>query len=257
MIGISTLTTFPCSPILEAAESKLHLTVYRRLPFGRPGGRDAAALGLPLDGMVEASNTVTLDLSILRDRRDWVDCSAFVIAYDPLAHLLSAPVNLYAETYLGRSRFGELAARNGENYPLILMVPHRGVTSLSECGIHLNACADLPPLCPAGTVEQEAQATRDAVMPHLEFQGPAEIPAGGYADVDVLAVGLDGTPFLPPLTVQLETTAGYLPKTRLTTRNGSARFKVGALGLEPGDVFKVKGGFRLFSGADEIAFTVS
>ena len=48
----------------------------------------------------------------------------------------------------------------------------------------------------------------------------------------------------------------YLPKRRVSAPSGSASFKVAATGLDPGDTFKVKVGFRNYSGLLDVPFEV-
>ena len=51
--------------------------------------------------------------------------------------------------------------------------------------------------------------------------------------------------------VYLEAVSGQLPQSRVSLSKGSAGFRVGAFGLEPGAVIRVKAGFRFFSGLAE------
>lgn len=56
--------------------------------------------------------------------------------------------------------------------------------------------------------------------------------------------------------VYLEATGGFLPKQRVAMKQGKGSFPIVAMGLEPGDAFKIKAGFRNFSGVLDIPFTV-
>lgn len=63
---------------------------------------------------------------------------------------------------------------------------------------------------------------------------------GEYVDLQ-LAWNKDGSPCREVATFTLESDAGYLPKTKVTTDSeGKARFKVMPLGLDTGDLIKVK-----------------
>lgn len=93
----------------------------------------------------------------------------------------------------------------------------------------------------------------DAAFPKVELiNGGGAIVADGYANVTVWLSSDEGK----DATLYLEETGGYLPKKRVQTTDGLATFKVGALGLEPGDSFKVKVGMRNFSGMLDIPFEV-
>ncbi|MDO8607280.1 MAG: phage tail tube protein [Phaeospirillum sp.] len=48
----------------------------------------------------------------------------------------------------------------------------------------------------------------------------------------------------------------YLPKRRIQMSGGTANFRIGALGLEPGDEVRVKVGFKYFTGLDDITIPV-
>jgi len=56
--------------------------------------------------------------------------------------------------------------------------------------------------------------------------------------------------------VYIQTTGGYVNKQRVTVTPDGANIVVRALDLEPGDTFKVKAGWRNYSGASEIKYTV-
>ena len=100
-----------------------------------------------------------------------------------------------------------------------------------------------------------------AAMPGVRLTGGGgPIKAGGSSNVEVALVDADAkadaTPLLRSTTLYLEETAGFLPKRRIAVQNGTASFNVLATGLDPGDRFKVKVGFRNFSGVLDIPFEV-
>ena len=71
-------------------------------------------------------------------------------------------------------------------------------------------------------------------------------------------VDSDGTTIEKEVTVYLESTGGYLPKTRVTTTNkGLGTFKVTALGLASSETFKVKIGLRNYTGVVDVAYTIN
>ncbi len=94
----------------------------------------------------------------------------------------------------------------------------------------------------------------DVAFPKVELvSGGGSIDADGYALVTVRLSSDEGK----DATLHMEETGGYLPKKRVQTVGGLASFKIGALGLEPGDSFKVKVGMRNFSGMLDIPFEVA
>jgi hypothetical protein len=100
--------------------------------------------------------------------------------------------------------------------------------------------------------------TRDAIS-QLKNEGMLEIalegPDTAVADTPVTVnfqVTRRGYPIPCPVDVELESVGGYLPKPRIrTTASGEGQFRVIPLGLEPGETFKVKAGFRFFAGLGE------
>ena len=88
--------------------------------------------------------------------------------------------------------------------------------------------------------------------------GGESISADGTDTVKFKMTDSDGKAIKKEVTLYLESTGGYLPKTRLETdANGIGEFKVQALGLESGDMFKIKIGFRNFTGMTDVEYTVS
>ena len=94
----------------------------------------------------------------------------------------------------------------------------------------------------------------DDAFPSIDLNsGGGLIPIDGFADVQVSLTSEEGK----DAELYLEATAGYLPKRRVRTTSGVARFRVGALGLQAGDCFKVKVGLRNFSGMLDVPFEVA
>ena len=96
---------------------------------------------------------------------------------------------------------------------------------------------------------EEAMALRDTFLPALTMDGPASVRAGGSTTLSISSFW-KGAPCTRPLTVELESVNGYLPKTRLTF-TGQASFPVMALGLAAGDSMRIKAGFRYRASVDE------
>ena len=86
--------------------------------------------------------------------------------------------------------------------------------------------------------------------------GGGQIKAGGTDTVSVQLIDADAKPIVHATTLFLEETGGYLPKRRVLAPGGSASFNVSAIGLDPGDTFKVKVGFRNYSGLLDVPFEV-
>lgn len=93
----------------------------------------------------------------------------------------------------------------------------------------------------------------DQAFPAVELvSGGGQVASNRYAEVTVCLASDEGK----DTTLYLEETGGYLPMKRVQTVGGLATFKVGALGLQAGDAFKVKVGLRNFSGMLDVPFEV-
>ena len=95
-------------------------------------------------------------------------------------------------------------------------------------------------------------------FPHFEVtSGGGAIDADATDTVNFKMVDNDDTLIEEDSEAYLESTGGYLPKTRVPITDGLGSFKVTALGLESGDEFKVKIGFRNLTGVHDVSYTVS
>ena len=95
-------------------------------------------------------------------------------------------------------------------------------------------------------------------FPHFEItSGGGAIDADATDTVNFKMIDNDDTLIEKTSEAYLESTGGYLPKTRVPITDGLGSFKVTALGLESGDAFKVKIGFRNLTGMHDVSYTVS
>ena len=87
--------------------------------------------------------------------------------------------------------------------------------------------------------------------------GGGSIASDGVDTVEFKMVDGDGKTISKNTDLYLEATGGYLPKQRVTTKDGVGSFKVKALAMDSGDKFKVKIGFRNFTGMKDVEYTVA
>jgi len=97
----------------------------------------------------------------------------------------------------------------------------------------------------------------EALPTFVVTNGGGGIDADAYETVDFKMVDSDGSTINHATDVYLEHTGGYLPKQRVSITDGTGSFKVGALGMSAGDTFKVKIGFRNYSGLADVDYTVA
>jgi len=94
-------------------------------------------------------------------------------------------------------------------------------------------------------------------MPKIKLlSGGGEVSANGTASVTVSLTDALNEPISRSTTLFLEETGGYLPKRRIELVDGVGSFKVMATGLAAGEQFKVKVGFRTYSGVLDVPFEV-
>lgn len=88
--------------------------------------------------------------------------------------------------------------------------------------------------------------------------GGGTVAADAIDTVEFKMVDNDGATIEKECELYLQSSGGYLPKTRIkTTSAGLGTFKTHALGLETGDRFKVKIGFRNFTGITDVEYVIS
>ena len=94
-------------------------------------------------------------------------------------------------------------------------------------------------------------------LPSFEIiSGGGSIDADGYDTVEFKMVDSSGATINHATEVYLENTGGYLPKQRIDITDGTGSFNVSALGLYSGDTFKVKIGFRNYTGIADVKYIV-
>ena len=87
--------------------------------------------------------------------------------------------------------------------------------------------------------------------------GGGVIASNDTQNVRVEIIDGAGVRFKRSSNLYLEETGGYLPLKRIPVVNGVADFTVSALGLKAGQAFKVKVGFRSYTGLLDVAFEVA
>ena len=97
----------------------------------------------------------------------------------------------------------------------------------------------------------------DRCMPKFRvLNGGGNIGVDGSSIVEVEMVDAGGNRILRDCNLYLEETGGYLPQKRVKSLNGVAKFRVAALQMTKGDEFKVKVGFRHYTGLLDVHFKV-
>ena len=259
------ITFFPDLPapvgfLLHVDEDGFSVAVYRSRQDTDPEDaiRDGGDFDVALTGMaVAVSAPVPVAYADLRRRPEFSDHGlwGFPLQEHDFRQPLGLPFNRAAETLLTK-RTREESLRRQENVPLRLLVPFRN-SAFSDCTLHVATHPDLPLVVDGTPEKMDLQESVAGAMPVLRLL-PVElvVPANGYGVAEVTVTDRDGQVLPAACDLYLEETGGYLPRRRIAVAEGLAAFKVGALGLEAGEAFRVKVGFRHFSGLADLNVTV-
>jgi hypothetical protein len=203
---------------------------------------------------------VCLDLDGMLGKGEWTDRASWVFPLDRSGIPL-APFNGYVATRETKARTPRLLAFAGCNCSLQIYVP------FASCD--LDGCSFSIALHPGhgliGNLDPGPEVTYEDVLAGAPHAFPSialaadtlDLAPESYATVTARLVTSAGKPIRDAdAELYLEHTGGYLPKLRVMTERGKASFRVGALGLEPGDTFRVKAGFRHYSGIAEVKVRV-
>ncbi len=97
-----------------------------------------------------------------------------------------------------------------------------------------------------------------SALPQIRLiAGGGQIAPQSSSTVTVEIANASGETLDRDTTLFLEETGGYLPLKRITARHGRATFKVMSTGLDLGERFKIKVGFRTYTGLLDVPFEVA
>ena len=255
-ITFSTDLPVPVGFVLHVGEDGFSAALYRPAREDDPEAlvRDGGDIGTPLTGMLVAvSAPVPVTYDDLRLRPEFSDHGlwAMPLREHDFRQPFGVPFNRAAETLVTK-RTREESLRRQENVPIRLLVPFRN-SAFSDCTLHVATHPDLPLVVDGTPEKMDLQDSIARAMPVLRLH-PSEltVPADGYGVAEVRVTDRDGRVLPAFCELHLEETGGYLPRRRVAVADGRASFKVGALGLEAGEAFRVKVGFRHFSGLADL-----
>jgi hypothetical protein len=241
---------YPCHFLLDVQPQAITLvTSVNDEQSGQPG----ETVHPDFEGMsLRPFPAFTLSMDDIKSRTDAKDCCWWGII-DREDYSPNGIMNLTAMSYsprmpLSLARFGRNA-----NTQVQFFLPYLngGFTEADFC-VSLRPGFQLAANIPFTPVARN-------VIGQLRNEGMLGItltgPDAAAADVPVtvsLQVTRRGEPIPCPVDVELESVGGYLPRPRVrTTASGEGQFRAIPLGLEPGETFKVKAGFRFFAGLGE------
>jgi len=218
------------------------------------------------DRLFCALGAVVLDIDAIQDRAEWSDHGNWLFPLSTpysagTAGLPLAPFNRFPVSLASKMPAPRHLAVAGINLPLQVYVPFK-TCDFTQCSFRLTLHPDyglvgnLDP-GPEHTAGEIPAIGRKA-LPSLRLNAPSALEPDASATVDVRVVNSRGRlvgDVAPE--VYLETTGGYLPQRRVQVENGTGAFRIMALGLEPGERFRIKAGFPHFSGVAEAEIAVA
>lgn len=251
----------PCGLIVDVNDTSITVRTYRQ--YQENGDVEGAApvdgstIDARLDGQTIAlSEPQVFDIASLIALNQGYDYACIIFPLICRADGLrgyagdrswqvNTPYNRTKETMIARRSPYEHFDRTREHTLMHFYVPHKAATA-SECALHLIIQDGFYPIVTGSTpVEQPVASTVAQVMPTLSMPTNATVTHDQFVSIPVSS-NSNAT-----LTVHMETTSGYITHQRIQVVNGSGSIKVGALGLDVGEKFKVKAGFRYFPGVTE------
>jgi hypothetical protein len=172
-----------------------------------------------------------------------------------------APFNVYSQSYRSKRDPRFTRVMTDQTWPVMVAVPCTGaafdecsflVRNSSQCHFssNLEGWTQLTQAPPTGVLALS--------LPTLQVSSPTlSMSPNSSATVDVRVLDCDGV--LYPhgeQTIFLEETGGLLPLRRIRSIGGLASFRISSVGMQSGESFRVKLGFRNISGCDEVAVSV-
>lgn len=225
-----------------------------------------------------AGTPVRIDLSVIRGFADFADCSSFNFFWDydhlRLPRLPSfgevgsyrlleniKPFNVFSMSRENKFTNQQCATLFMHTKPMgTIIVPFKD--SPIEDWIVVFNMLD-PALLrlssgEAATPTISLDVARYDFLPSIRFDDQdVRVAPDGSVVLGFSLTDAQGAVLKNAAEIHFESTGGYLPLSRIAIEGGRGSVRVVARDLEPGESFKVKAGFKYFSGVDECLVTVA
>lgn len=242
-------------PHQDAASPVMAATVTELLP-GKMLRSDLA------DKMfVELGSSVVRKNWLFKGAGEWTDACIWCMPIGSTG-APAMPFNATADNVDRKSTARYAASLRDQLDAVLIFVPFDG-TPFTECSIVVRANANLGIVSNVeGFVEsnaplQDIAAKMRPTINLVESQSSVTVDGRSTATVELVDPNTGKRITGVSCWLYLECTAGYLPYQRVKVKaDGTAVVHTMALGLQTGDTFKVKVGFKQFSGILDIPFNV-
>ena len=185
------------------------------------------------------------------------DASVYGLFVDRSGHPL--PAICVSEDHANRKAIAHRSADVRGVNPVVFVFKPFAADDFTKCSINLRSNPGLGFVSNVAAWEplDHLCAVEPLLLPGVEVSHEPTIAADGVSTVQVRVVNKETAETLSAhCDLFLEATGGYLPLQRIRVSDGLGSFKVRALGLEAGQKFKVKVGFRLMTGLADASFEV-
>lgn len=203
-------------------------------------------------------HSCSFDLIALSADPQWGDVASWHVYASPKNSLYLD--NLYAETFASKATSGTYANAYRTLPVAVVFVPWAN-SSIDDVAVLINIASNSPLILGAGITVSNFNGNpaqwRASQMPSMAMTGPESVAADGSAQFSVSVYRLGSLATDCASEVCIETTGGYLPLQRVRCQAGVATFKLHANHMTAGDTFKVKAGFRNYSGMASKSLTIS
>lgn len=203
-------------------------------------------------------HSCSFDITSLSSDPQWGDVASWHVYASPKKSLYLD--NLHAETFASKSTSGTYANAYRTLPVAVIFVPWANST-IDDVAVLVNNAADQALILGDGITVTNFNGSpaqwRSSQMPSMAMTGPTSVAADGSAQFSVSVYRGGSLATDCASEVCLETTGGYLPLQRVRCQAGVATFKLHANHMTAGDAFKVKAGFRNYSGMASKSLTVS
>lgn len=172
-----------------------------------------------------------------------------------------APFNAFSQTFLTKREPRKSRLLGESEWPVIMTLPYPDAP-FTEANFIVRNRADMAFTSNLTgwqvTAERPENGGILSTLPSITLSVEnVTLPVNGAALIEATSIDTEGATLTDGShTIYLEETGGFLPLRRVKTTNGKATFRVSALGMQAGDTFKVKAGYRNFSGCAEVVVNV-
>jgi len=192
--------------------------------------------------------TRTFTLEDLNKYTEWKDYSV----WSPIIDIgeVKGIINKFAESFSIRRTSPNTNELFSKFFPFDIIVPNKNC-NFDEMHFFIYKHPDSKIISNKNFIEYKdidtVESDKKELLPYISISGSDVINKDSYSTLtlDVTNYNLNY-----PLTIELELINGYLPKSRIITKD-TATFKVYSTGLDSGDTIKIKAGFRYYSSLAE------